>query len=131
MPRLKVFYAHSIIVSREWGDLVGAGHHKQIDVLAYALNRADLEALMTEVGDGYLAKHLKTVTSRSTSYPGNQWDAFTGDVRPERAVYLMHGYARDEVWRVNTDGSFTLMGSVKGMGTNATFEPAPRGSTRH
>ena len=88
---MKPFVGHTVMVGREWADRVGiTTHHSQIDVLAFAANRADLAALCAEVAGGGLAKQLTHPGPRAWVGLGNGWEAFL-DVVPEpgRATGLL------------------------------------------
>jgi hypothetical protein len=111
--KVKPFVGHTTMVPPEWAQFVGKMHHYQIDVLAYAANRADLATLCIDLGDTSLAKQLTHPGPRSGIGIGNGWQAFL-DACPEpgRGIYIARdaGMTDAGCFRVNDDGTFTLLG---------------------
>ena len=113
--KVKPFVGHTVMVHGDWADRVGiTTHHRQIDVLAFAANRADLADLCAEVGDAMLAKQLTHPGPRSGVGIGNGWEDFLVAVpEPGRGVYIARdsGHADTVCYRVNDDGRFTALGT--------------------
>jgi hypothetical protein len=137
MAKVKPFVGHTTMVRRDWAEFVGKPHHSQVDVLAFAANRADLATLCADLGDTSLAKSLTHPGPRSGWGLGNGWEAFLVAVPdPGRGVYITRdaGMTDAGCYRVNDDGTFTEVGhwrrdKHRGASGLPTFEPVA--SARH
>lgn len=119
MAKVKPFVGHTVMVGREWGEIVGSGLHRQIDVLVLALTKADVIGLVEDrtPGNGtWLAKQVTAVGGRSNAHLGDIWEAVLAapHVDSEQpGVYITSNTGNRTVFRVETDGTYTSLGTVR------------------
>lgn len=124
MGKVKPFVGYTVFAPHSWVEALGEPHQvRQIDVLLFALSKADVGPLLEDRGNNSSSEMRLARGGLSTP-----WEKLieAGVIDPAKVgAYLMAGHQDGKpVLRAETDGSFTLLGHWRYARGGMQFDPA-------